>query len=65
MKTRNGHTIVLTQENLKINGRTIPLISPGLPEFERSNRREELLLAIAAICAEEYGFSVRFDDGPD
>jgi hypothetical protein len=53
MKTRNNHTIVLTRENLTIDGIAIPLITPGLPEFERSNRREELLLAIAAICAEE------------
>ena len=58
MKTLNGHTIVLTHEHLKINGTTIVLGTNGLPEYERSNRREELLLAIAAICAEEYGFKL-------
>jgi hypothetical protein len=63
MKTRNGHTIELTRENLTINGIALPLITPGLPEFERSNRREELLLAIAAICAEEYGFQLFDGDG--
>lgn len=44
------------------SGIAIPLITPGLPEFERSNQREELLLAIAVACAAEYGFSVH-DDG--
>jgi hypothetical protein len=60
MKTRNGYTIELTHEALKIEGTTIDLTArqTGLPEYERSNRREELLLAIATICAEEYGFKL-------
>ncbi len=58
--TKNGYEINLTHETLDINGIQIPLNSKceGLPEYERSNRREELLLAIAAVCAEEYGLEL-------
>jgi hypothetical protein len=60
MKTVNGYTIELTHEALTIEGTVIDLTArqERLPEFERSNRREELLLAIAAICAEEYGLNL-------
>ena len=64
LTTVNGHEIRLTHEALEVNGIKIPLNSKceGLPEYERSNRREELLLAIAAICADEYGFKLVEDD---
>lgn len=60
MKTvPNGYEIELTQDSLIVNGKSLPFnLAEVTPEFVRSNRREEILLAIAAICAEEYGFKL-------
>jgi hypothetical protein len=61
MKTHNGITIELTADALIVEGVSIPLlrdVDRVLPEYERANRREELLLAIAEVCAEKYGFAL-------
>lgn len=55
-----GHTIALTYETLTINGVEVPLMTncQQRAEYQRSNCREELLLALAKVCAEEYGFEL-------
>jgi hypothetical protein len=61
MITRNGINIELTNDALIVEGISIPLLRESdraLPEYERGNRREELLLSIAELCAEKYGLQL-------
>lgn len=68
MRTRNGINIELTDDALIVEGVSIPLLRESdraLPEYERANRREELLLSIAELCADRYGLALKSVDFPD
>ena len=68
MRTRNGMNIELTDDALIVEGVSIPLLRESdraLPEYERANRREELLLSIAELCADCYGLALKSIDFPD
>lgn len=66
MITPNGINIEITDDFLIIDDIRIPLLRESdliLPQYKRDNRREELLLTIAEICAERYGLVLSYKEG--